>query len=206
MKIIIIGAPGSGKGTQASSIVKKYGLAHVSTGEIFRENIANRTPIGLKVQEIMDGGNLCPDSLTIELVKERLSRPDCRDGYLLDGFPRNVEQAKALDEFMAPDFVIELDIDFKKIEQRITGRRCCKDCNEIFHVNNLENASVCPKCNGELFVRKDDTAETVKTRLDVYVRQTLPVIDYYEKKGKIVVINADQTAEKVFEDIVKAIG
>ena len=205
MKIVIVGAPGSGKGTQAVNIVKKYNLAHISTGDIFRENIANKTPIGLEVQKIIDGGNLCPDSLTIELVRERLSRPDCANGFLLDGFPRNVEQAKALDSFASPDKLVELDIDFKKIEHRITGRRCCKNCSESFHLDNIGDIKQCPSCGGELFIRKDDTAETIKTRLDVYVRQTLPVIDYYEKQGKNVLINADQSVEKVFEDIVKAL-
>lgn len=206
MKIIIVGAPGSGKGTQATTIAKEFSLTHISTGDIFRENIANKTPIGLEVKKIIDSGNLCPDSLTIELVKERLSREDCKNGYLLDGFPRNVEQAKALDTFSPPDLLLELDIDFKKIEHRITGRRCCKACGNSFHVDVIGDKTSCPDCGGALFIRKDDTKETVQTRLDVYVRQTLPVVDYYEKQGRNVVINADQPVEKVFKDIEKAIN
>jgi len=206
MKLILLGAPGSGKGTQAAYISQKYDLPHISTGDIFRENIKNMTPLGVKVKAVMDTGNLCPDDLTVELVKERLSQPDCEKGYLLDGFPRNVFQAEALENICAPDLVINLNVDLKKIEHRITGRRSCSKCKNSFHIDFIGNTDVCPDCGGKLTVRKDDNAETVKERLEVYVAQTEPLIGYYGKQGKIKDINGDQDIDAVFNDIVKVLG
>ena len=206
MKLILLGAPGSGKGTQAAYITEKYNLPHVSTGDLFRENIKNETPLGLKVKEVMDTGNLCPDDLTVELVKDRLSKADCEKGYLLDGFPRNLYQAGELDEFNAPDKVINLVVDLGKIEHRITGRRSCPKCGASFHVDFIGNVSNCPDCEEALTIRKDDNPETVKERLSVYKAQTEPLIDYYGKQGKILNVNGDQPIDKVFEDIVKVLG
>ena len=205
MKVILLGAPGSGKGTQAAYISDKYDLPHISTGDIFRENIKNMTPLGVKVKAVMDTGNLCPDDLTVEMVKERLSQSDCKNGYLLDGFPRNVFQAEALDQIDAPDVVIDIDVDLKKIEHRITGRRSCEKCKASFHVDFIGNVDVCPECGGSLIIRKDDNAETVKERLEVYERQTMPLIDYYTKQNKLVKVKGEQTIENVFNDIVKVL-
>ena len=144
MKLILLGAPGCGKGTQAAYISNKYGLPHISTGELFRENIKNMTPLGIKVKEVMDTGNLCPDDLTIAMVKDRLSKDDCQNGYLLDGFPRNVYQAIELDKIAAPDLLINIDVDFSIIEHRITGRRNCPKCGKLFHVDFIGNAENCP--------------------------------------------------------------
>lgn len=206
MKLILLGAPGSGKGTQAAYISDKYDLPHISTGDIFRENIKNQTPLGLKVKAIMDSGNFCPDDITIDLVKDRLSKPDCKKGYLLDGFPRNLLQASALDEFCAPDLVIDLEVDLKKIEHRITGRRSCPKCGNSFHVDFIGDTKVCPDCGETLTVRKDDTVEVVKERLRVYENQTAPLINFYKKQGKLVSVNGDKSIEEVFEQIVKVLG
>ena len=206
MKIILLGAPGSGKGTQASLIVEKYNLPHLSTGDIFRENIKNQTPLGVKVKEIMDSGNLCPDDLTIEVVKERLSKEDCNGGYMLDGFPRNLTQAKALDEFLAPDLVINIDVDIKKIEHRIVGRRSCPKCKGSFHIDFIGNTEICPDCGAKLVIRKDDNAETVRERLNVYQNQTSPLIEYYSEQNKLYSINGNQDIDDVFSEIVKVLG
>ena len=205
MKLILLGAPGSGKGTQAAYISDKYDLPHISTGELFRENIKNQTPLGLKVKAVMDTGNLCPDDLTIELVKDRLNNPDCEKGYLLDGFPRDLVQAIALDGFSAPDKVINLVVDLSKIEHRITGRRSCVKCGGSFHVDFIGNVDCCPVWGEKLTIRKDDNPETVRERLDVYQSQTAPLIEYYTKQGKIINIDGDQAIDKVFEDIVKVL-
>lgn len=206
MKLILLGAPGSGKGTQAAYIAKKYDLPHISTGDIFRENIKNKTPLGLQVKSVMDSGNLCPDELTIALVKDRLSMPDCKNGYLLDGFPRNIIQAQALDEFAPPSSVIEIVVDLNKIEHRITGRRSCTQCNASFHIDFIGNIDKCPVCGEKLVIRKDDNVETVKERLMVYAKQTEPLIDYYKKQGKHVAINGDLSIDEVFGEIVKVLG
>ena len=206
MKLILLGAPGSGKGTQAAYIAEKYDLPHISTGDIFRENIKNQTPLGIRVKEIMDSGNLCPDDLTVELVKDRLSKPDCQNGYLLDGFPRNLVQAKALDQFSAPETVIDIDVDLSKIERRITGRRSCPKCNGSFHIDFIGDTDVCPDCGAQLVIRKDDNPETVKERLSVYARQTAPLIDYYKEQGKLVAVNGNLSISKVFDEIVKVLG
>ncbi len=206
MKLILLGAPGCGKGTQAGNISDKYRLPHISTGDIFRENIKNKTPIGIKVKEIMDNGNLCPDELTVELVKDRLSKPDCINGYLLDGFPRNLFQAMALDEFSAPDKVVNIDVDLEKIEKRITGRRSCLKCKGSFHIDFIGDTMVCPDCGGELTIRKDDNPETVKSRLAVYKEQTAPLEDYYQKQGKLVNVDGNHSIEDVFAEIVKVLG
>ncbi len=206
MKLILLGAPGCGKGTQAGNISDKYNLPHISTGDIFRDNIQNKTPIGIKVKEIMDNGNLCPDELTVELVKDRLSKDDCKNGYLLDGFPRNLYQAKALDGFDSPDRVINIDVDLAKIERRITGRRSCSKCKGSFHIDFIGDTKVCPDCGGELTIRKDDNPETVKSRLTVYREQTAPLEEYYSKQGKLVDVDGNKNIDEVFAEIVKVLG
>lgn len=205
MKIILLGAPGSGKGTQAANIKTEYNLPHVSTGDIFRENIKNGTPLGLKVKAIIDDGNLCPDDLTVELVRDRLSKDDCKNGYLLDGFPRNLYQAEALDDFQTPDVVIDIEVPLDKIERRIVGRRNCPKCGGSYHVDFIGNTDVCPVCGEKLVTRKDDNAETVKERLKVYAEQTWPLVEYYGKAGKVVKIDGDKSIDAVFEDIKKAL-
>ena len=205
MKLILLGAPGCGKGTQAAMITEKFGIPHISTGEIFRENIKNQTPLGLKVKSIMDEGRLCPDDLTVELVKDRLSKPDCEKGYLLDGFPRNLVQAQALDGFNAPDKVIDIVVDLDKIERRITGRRSCPSCKNSFHIDFIGNTKICPVCGNELIIRKDDNPETVKERLAVYKEQTAPLIGYYFNQNKLVDINGDKAIESVFNEIAKVL-
>lgn len=206
MKLILLGAPGSGKGTQAAYIAQKYDLPHISTGDIFRENIKNETPLGLKVKAVMDSGNLCPDDLTVELVKDRLGKPDCEKGYLLDGFPRNIVQAQALDEFSTPDLVIDLDVDLNKIERRITGRRSCPKCNGSFHIDFIGQTDVCPDCGAKLITRKDDNSETVKSRLAVYAKQTEPLVKYYKEQGKLAVVDGNRSIEEVFGEIVKVLS
>lgn len=205
MKLILLGAPGCGKGTQAKKISDKYSIPHISTGDIFRENIQKQTPIGLKVKKSMDTGNLCPDDLTIELVKDRLEQPDVTKAYLLDGFPRNIFQAEALEDISEPDMVININVDFAVIERRVTGRRSCVQCKGTFHVDNLENEKICPVCSGELVVRKDDTPEIVKDRIEVYKKQTSPLIEFYQDKGKLVNIDGNKDVEQVFSDIVKVL-
>lgn len=206
MRIILLGAPGSGKGTQATKIAEKYNIPHVSTGDIFRDNILKKTELGLKVKALMDAGHFCPDDMTVELVKNRLNNHDCDKGYLLDGFPRNLFQANELDKFSPPATVINLVVDLSKIEKRITGRRVCSICGESYHVDFIGDITECPTCKGKLITRKDDTAETVKERLSVYKEQTEPLVDFYTKQGKIVNVDGDQSIEKVFEDIVKVLG
>lgn len=206
MKLILLGAPGSGKGTQAAYITEKYNLPHISTGDLFRDNIKNETPIGLKVKEIMTTGELCPDNLTVDMVKDRLAKPDCQKGYLLDGFPRNIFQAEELDKIDAPDIVINIDVDLAIIEHRITGRRNCERCHSSFHVDFIGNTTACPECGGKLIVRKDDNSQVVKERLIVYSEQTAPLTDYYTKQGKLITIDGNKDIDAVFEEIKKVLG
>lgn len=201
MKIVLIGAPGSGKGTQASLIAKEFNIAHISTGEIFRENIEQQTALGLQIKEIIDNGNLCPDDLTIKLVENRLTQPDCENGYLLDGFPRNLNQAEALDKFNKPDKVINIDIPLDIIENRIIGRRSCAKCGKSFHVNFIGQAKICPDCGGELIIRKDDNPTSVHERLQVFKLRSEPVRDYYLNKNILFDVDGNCSVDKVFEQI-----
>ena len=205
MKIILLGAPGSGKGTQAALVAKELNIPHISTGDIFRDNIKRGTELGLKIKSVIDAGDLCPDELTIAIVKNRLLEEDCKNGYILDGFPRNVAQAEALDGFASPDKTIELAIPLEKLMHRLTGRRSCASCKNSFHIDFLGGALKCPICGGELFVRADDNENSVKERLDVYKKQTEPLIDYYKKQGKLFAINADLPIEQVFDEILKVV-
>ena len=204
MKIVLLGAPGSGKGTQAGLITKKYGIPHISTGDIFRENIREKTSLGIKVKAIIDAGNLCPDDLTVELVKDRLSKSDCANGWLLDGFPRNLVQAKALKEINEPDVVIDLEASNEIIKSRIAGRKSCLKCGGTFNTKYIGDSMVCPTCGENLIVRKDDNPESLENRLKVYHEQTEPLIAYYKGEGKLVGIPEGEY-EEVFANIVKAL-
>ena len=197
MNIILLGAPGAGKGTQASKIVDAYKLPHISTGDIFRENIKNGTPIGLQAKSYIDQGLLVPDEVTCKIVEERITREDCKNGYMLDGFPRTIAQAEALDKITNIDLVINIDVDFSLLLDRLCGRRVCKDCGESYHVTRLNGETKCARCGGELYQRKDDNPETVQSRLDVYKAQTSPLIEYYEKKGVLFNVCGNTTPEEV---------
>ncbi|MBO5481378.1 MAG: adenylate kinase [Clostridia bacterium] len=204
MNIILLGAPGAGKGTQATKIADKYALPHISTGDIFRENIKNQTEIGLLAKSFIDKGQLVPDEVTCKIVEERISRADCKDGYMLDGFPRTIAQAEALEKITKIDLVINIDVDFSLLMERLCGRRVCKDCGESYHVSRLNGTTTCARCGGELYQRKDDNPETVQSRLDVYNAQTAPLIAYYTEKGNIFnVISDTRPPEAVFEKIVE---
>ena len=202
MNIILLGAPGAGKGTQASKIADRYGLPHISTGDIFRENIKNQTEIGVLAKSYIDKGQLVPDEVTCKIVEERISRDDCKNGYMLDGFPRTIAQAEALDKITNIDLVINIDVDFSLLMARLCGRRVCKDCGESYHLSRLNGATTCSRCGGELYQRKDDNPETVQSRLDVYNAQTAPLIAYYTKKGVMYnVVSDERPPEATFEKI-----
>lgn len=203
MNIILLGAPGAGKGTQATKIADKYGMPHISTGDIFRANIKNQTEIGLLAKSYIDKGQLVPDEVTCKIVENRLEEKDCREkGYLLDGFPRTIAQAEALDKFAKIDAVVNINIDFSLLMNRLCGRRVCKDCGESYHVSTLNGATTCSRCGGELYQRKDDNPETVESRLSVYNEQTAPLIDYYTKKGLILnFVGTDDPPQVLFGEI-----
>ena len=213
LRTILLGPPGAGKGTQAVKIVEKYGVPHISTGDIFRENIKNGTELGKKAQEYMNKGELVPDDLVIDLATSRLLEPDCANGFLLDGFPRTVYQAEKLDEFLAAhdskiDVVLDIAVEKEELITRLTGRRVCKTCGASFHVVSVppKQEGICDFCGGELIPRADDNLETVTNRIEVYEAQTMPLVDYYENAGNIAHINGAASLEDVFGDIVKAIG
>ena len=197
MNIILLGAPGAGKGTQASQIVATYNLPHISTGDIFRENIKNGTPIGVQAKGYIDQGLLVPDEVTCEIVEERIQEEDCKNGYLLDGFPRTIKQAEELDKMAKIDIVINLDVDFSLLMERLCGRRVCKDCGESYHISRLNGETTCARCGGELYQRKDDNPETVQSRLNVYMKQTAPLIEYYKKKGLLFNVQSNSNPEAV---------
>ena len=200
MNIILLGAPGAGKGTLASQISTTYGLPHISTGDIFRENIKNQTPIGVIAKSYIDKGQLVPDEVTCKIVEERLAKDDCKKGYMLDGFPRTLAQAEMLAKITAIDAVINIDVDFSLIMNRICGRRVCKDCGETFHTSRLQGDK-CTRCGGELYQRKDDNPETVGSRLDVYEKQTAPLIAYYTEKGVLFNVNGSKTPDDTFVEV-----
>lgn len=205
MKLIFLGPPGAGKGTQALGVSENLRVPHISTGDMFRYALLNRTPLGVEAKKYMDAGQLVPDSVTIAMVKERLAREDCAGGYLLDGFPRNVDQAKALDEICAPDAVVNIDVPDEKLLARLTGRRVCRKCNGTFHINKLADEKVCPACGGELYHRDDDKPETISNRLKVYHASTAPLIGYYEGLGKLKRIDGNASPEEVFRRILASL-
>ncbi|MDR3186206.1 MAG: adenylate kinase [Christensenellaceae bacterium] len=196
MKIVLLGAPGAGKGTQADLIVKEYGIPHISTGEAFRSNITKGTEIGLFVKSYMEKGLLVPDEVTIEIVSMRLKEDDCKNGFMLDGFPRSIPQAQALDKATSLDAVINIDVSYDVIYKRLTGRRNCS-CGAIYHVSTYTSNN-CAKCGKELFIRDDDKEEPIKKRLEVYEKITQPLISYYEKKGLLKTIVSSDAISDTF--------
>ncbi|MBT2694546.1 adenylate kinase [Bacillus sp. ISL-55] len=213
MNLVLMGLPGAGKGTQADKIVGKYNIPHISTGDMFRAAIKEGTELGLQAKSFMDKGELVPDEVTIGIVRERLSKEDCENGFLLDGFPRTVAQAEALDSMLADlgkkiDYVINIDVDQSILMERLTGRRICKNCGATYHLvfNPPAKEGVCDRCGGELYQRADDNAETVQNRLDVNVQQTKPLLNFYEDKGYLRNINGQQDIDVVFVDIEELLG
>jgi len=211
--LILLGAPGAGKGTQATRIVDAYGVPHISTGDILRGAVANGTEMGLEAKKYMDAGELVPDSVVIGIVKDRVQEPDTTKGFLMDGFPRTIPQAEALDGALegldrAITKVIVLLVDEELILKRMAGRRVCRKCQAPYNVffNTPKVEGVCDRCGGELYQRDDDNEETVLNRLDVYRKQTEPLIDYYEKAGVVVRVDGNQEADETYADIVAALG
>ncbi|ACX67934.1 adenylate kinase [Paenibacillus sp. FSL W8-0187] len=208
MNILFMGPPGAGKGTQAENIVNEFGIPHISTGDAFRLAIKQGTPIGIKAKEFMDQGLLVPDDVTIGIVEERLQQSDCEKGFLLDGFPRTLSQAEALDDILARlntglDHVINLKVDREKLLARLTGRRICKNCGSTYHVifNPPKQEGICDKCGGELYQRSDDNEESVGIRLDEYINKTAPLLTFYENKGLLRQIDGDQEIDAVSSQI-----
>ena len=212
VKIILLGPPGAGKGTQAKSISNKYSIPHISTGDIFRKNISENTPLGIEAKSYMDNGQLVPDEVTINMVKDRLQQEDCKQGYLLDGFPRTVSQAEALQDFLdsrneSLDTALLIEVPRDFILERMTGRRVCPSCGASYHIKfNPAANGKCELCGSVVVQRKDDTEETVKERLDVYEKQTQPLIDFYKDKNLLSTVDGTQAINKVFESICKVLG
>lgn len=210
MKLILLGPPGAGKGTQAKRMVERYGIPQISTGDIFRKAIADGTDVGLEAKRFMDEGKLVPDDVVVKLVAERLREEDCRNGYILDGFPRTIVQAETFSELGSTakiDKVISIDVDLDALMLRLTGRRSCRECNAVYHIrfNPPAKDGICDKCGGELYQRDDDTEETVGKRIETYTRQTEPLIDYYERKGNLAVIDGNGSIDEIFGNITKVL-
>ena len=213
MKLVLLGPPGAGKGTQAANIVAKYNMPHISTGDIFRKNLKEGTKLGLKAKEYMDKGELVPDSLVVEIVIDRLSEDDAVNGYLLDGFPRTIFQAEALNEYLSSnnenlDYVFNVKVDPEVLIERAVGRRICKNCGTTYHVkfNPTKVEGICNECGGVLYQRSDDNEETVSNRIKVYMDETSPLIDYYDKKKLLVNIDGQKEISQVFTEVVRILG
>ena len=213
MNLILFGAPGVGKGTQAVELAKKFNLTHISTGEIFREIIASHSELGELANSYISKGNLVPDDVTVGIVKERLAQEDCKNGFILDGFPRTLPQAECLDNIclelnMNIDYVIDIEVNEDELIKRLSGRRVCKSCGASYHIdlNPSKVENVCDKCNGELYTRKDDHKESVAVRLMTYKSSTMPLINFYKAKGLLVEINGQQEINEVLNEIVEKIG
>ena len=210
-KMLIMGPPGAGKGTQAENIIKYYNIPHISTGDMFRAAISNKTEIGLLAKSYIDAGNLVPDEITVGIVKERLSNPDCKNGFLLDGFPRDLKQAEMFSQMLKElniklDLVLNIHVDSEKLINRIIGRRICPTCGKTYHItyNKPLKDGICDDCSSTLIQRKDDNVETVKNRLDVYTEKTEPLINYY--KDLVYNVDGDRDVDVIFNDIKKVIG
>lgn len=213
MKIIMLGAPGAGKGTQAKLISDKYKIPHISTGDIFRMNIKNNTELGMKAKEYMDQGLLVPDELVVDIVVDRLKQEDCNSGYILDGFPRTIPQAKELDKALSEmkqkiDYAINVEVPDERIISRMAGRRACVNCGATYHIVNMppKKENICDNCGNELVLREDDKEETVYKRLSVYHEQTQPLIDYYSQKNILLNVDGTKHMDDVTEDIIKVLG
>ncbi len=213
MKIILLGAPGAGKGTQAKKLADRYSIPHISTGDIFRANIKNGTELGKKAKEYMDAGALVPDELTVDLVMDRLAKEDCEKGYILDGFPRTLAQARKLTDALEAqggeiDWAVNVDVPDESIVHRMAGRRVCPGCGASYHVEQIppKKEGICDRCEAELIIRPDDQEATVMKRLAVYHEQTQPLIDYYGEKGLVADVDGTRSMEQVFADIVSKLG
>lgn len=205
MKLIFLGPPGAGKGTQAERIAERFVIAHLSTGDMLRAEIRNATPLGAAAKAYIDRGELVPDSVIIDMVRERITREDCKNGFLLDGFPRTVIQAEELAAITDIDYAVNIDVPSERLVARISGRRMCPGCGAAYHVS-MHAEPTCKKCGGELYQRDDDREETVKNRLKVYTEKTAPLIAFYEAKGKLVTVDGDQNVDAVTESILKGLG
>jgi len=208
MKLVFLGPPGAGKGTVAEKAEKDLAVPHVSTGEIFRAAIKNGTPLGRRVKAVIESGELVPDELTIELVRERLAQPDCSKGWLLDGFPRTIPQADALDAFAPPEKAVDFDLGDEAVIERLSGRRTCGSCGRSHHIRFMppRKEGICDSCGGVLETREDDKVESIRRRLGAYRAQTAPLIDYYKKKGKLIVVDASPAADAVYADFQGVMG
>ena len=206
MKFIFLGPPGAGKGTLAAKVATSYNIPHISTGEIFRAAIKAKTPLGLKVQAIIDSGALVSDDITVELVKDRLSQSDAKDGFILDGFPRTPDQLEIFvkEKIADIDVVVNLEVPYETLLSRVVGRRTCKGCGYIYNTSWGMGYEQCPKCGGEWGIRSDDNEETYKTRYDVYLRETLPILDYFKKEGKVIVVEGQSEPEESYQNMIDA--
>ncbi len=205
MNVIFLGPPGAGKGTQAQRICNALNIPQISTGDILRRAMKEETPTGLKAKQYVEAGKLVPDDVIIDIVRERLAMDDCQNGYILDGFPRTVPQAEALDTIAKIDVVVDLDVADEVLIARLSGRRVCLKCGATYHVSLLNGETKCAACGDELIQRKDDSAETVLARLNVYHEQTAPLVDYYQKKGNLKVIDGAQDMDTIFESILTVV-
>ena len=206
MNLIFLGPPGAGKGTHAVRLAQQLSIPQISTGDMLRGHVKAQTQLGLEAKKYMDAGELVPDDVIIGIVKLRLQEADCRNGYNFDGFPRTVAQAEALEKFTKIDAVLNLIVSDQVIIDRLSGRRVCPDCNGTFHIKHLDNPEVCPTCGGKLVIRKDDQPETVLNRLEVYRRQTEPLIDYYKQKGLLRDANGEGTLDANYAEVLEALG
>ena len=206
MKLILVGAPGAGKGTLSVPLKEKLGIPTISTGDLLRDAIAKQTEEGIKAKRLMDQGMLVPTEVVFEMLKKRLQEPDAKNGYILDGFPRNLEQVKLLEEYTDIDYVINIEVGLDVILQRLLGRRVCPECKYIYNTSWGGDSKYCAKCGAEYVIRSDDNEETISKRYKLFVEETQPIIDYYQKQGKLVSIDGNQTIDKVFTDIVKVLG
>lgn len=213
MRLVLLGAPGAGKGTQAKKLIEKYGMPQISTGDLLRAAVAAGTELGKEAKTYMDSGNLVPDSVVLGMVEERLQQDDCKNGYILDGFPRNTAQAEALDEMlgkvgMSLDAALSVDVPLEDLMKRLTGRRTCKDCSQMYNIYYSAPATEekCDKCGGELYQRDDDQEATIQKRLEVYTAQTAPLFDYYGSKGIVKSVSGTGDIDEIFANVVATLG